>query len=339
MLVAKAHVCDPTTHARGRARPDLKLLSYLALLLCLVSYFSQSGRLQDDRPGANRRLIWLQTSHKVGSMLVAHVLNGMEENGFAALPFYSDTKQWQGFPRHTLVSVEEGLAVERGFFWMAYYYVGAEFQQRRLSRMNWRVIHVIRDPLEIIISAFLYHTKVARLHSELGVNQTYEPWLNETRVQCDLISKLASDLYKYPTSWLTFLTNVDRNTAFKAQFEVTAADTIEPMADFYLATHGSDSTLTIRFEWLVSNFEFTFRELVRFVGIDSHADAETALSWARRSQEETARGHKTPPEDKEALRTIVREDLVLCRRINFFRRLLKYSQQEDCVCKFGQGPG
>jgi hypothetical protein len=254
--------------------------------------------------------VLLLTHHKTGSMLMAGILDA-KTCGTA-------------FHGTTIDKIIHGLRTYNGICWLRDLILsphGTPIQNKvlLLKRMHWRIIHMMRDPLEMVVSAYVYH-KVASPIAR-------EPWLNVTQRGCSHMAQLTGTLH--PTSWRSYLRHADERTGLSAQYEMTMEQGIHPMTELFLATRDSSFVLHVRLEQLLQQFNTTLSTAFRFIGV-STSEFEHSIERAHRTRRTTV-NHISPTESKPRLRQIITQDLSLCSRLVFFQRLLQY-RTSVCTC-------
>jgi len=224
------------------------------------------------------------------------------------------------------VNVGQCVNLESGICWLREINAAQMAMSRRTQV---KLVHVIRDPKEMVVSSLVYHRYDARLHPP----GAYEPWLNKSLSFFKPCSALHALLQESPG--LTWYDRVRKSALAKAlrdQAELTLTDTIQNMAGVYVSTHNLDNVLTIRLEDVVLNFDQVFLRLFTFIGLPHIQDALLYAALFRKSNSASPlRYHISDQTQKPVLRAMLASDVLVCKRIAFMQQLCDYDVMQ-CAC-------
>lgn len=171
---------------------------------------------------------------------------------------------------------------------------------------NYRFVHAVRDPLEVVLSGYLYHLR------------TTERWANRPESRWN------------GTTYRAYLNALSLEEGLRAEVRHSARDNLKTMPRLFDRTARRPCTLTLRFEDFATDWEATLGSLWDLLGVTR--PAELAL-LARVSEKHNVYRHNntrgshvssTSTDRRAAMRELIRRSPDAIARIRSVRRKLGY---------------
>lgn len=199
-------------------------------------------------------------------------------------------------------------------------------------------VHSIRDPMEVVVSAYQYH-KHALVEQEPWLNVTLgspeeDRWTKACPAMLGGLEKIRAS--SPPKRYQEYLQSVSTREGLLVEFEHSIAQTIAEMVGIYLGGVSDANTITLRLEDVSRDFNGTMERLFGFLG-ETHEQrlADVALASQfdlRLHPNNPAAGvswnHVSTASDKPALRAVLASSDA-CLQIAELQKKLGY---EPVVC-------
>ena len=172
---------------------------------------------------------------------------------------------------------------------------------------DYRMVHVVRDPVEVLISGYLYHRRLP----------LDERWL--FRPAPELGGR----------SYADHLENAAPSRAMMAEVG-TADDELRMLVLAYRDVERDPRAMNVQLENFFDDFDGTVRRVLRFLLFDeadipAMAEAAKAFDVRRWSDEELRDNeHFTQAEDREPYRRVIREEPFLNKTMSYMRYAMGY---------------
>ena len=172
---------------------------------------------------------------------------------------------------------------------------------------DYRMVHVVRDPVEVLISGYLYHRRLP----------LDERWL--FRPAPELGGR----------SYADHLENAAPSRAMMAEMG-TADDELRMLVLAYRDVERDPRAMNVQLENFFGDFDGTVRRVLRFLLFDeadipAMAEAAKAFDVRRWSDEELRDNeHFTQAEDREPYRRVIREEPFLNKTMSYMRYAMGY---------------
>mmetsp|Transcript_38931 Transcript_38931/g.64658 ORF Transcript_38931/g.64658 Transcript_38931/m.64658 type:complete len:318 (+) Transcript_38931:57-1010(+) len=263
---------------------------------------------------ANSRII-IGAHHKAGTM-ATHVFfeHWAMRNG----------KSWQWFWLQCPASCSNS-AAEMCF----QHDVHVAQMQTELPRMYSRFVHVVRDPLEMILSAYQYHVlNRQELH---WFNTSLENRFNQIPERCYLTRWRTAGV---PPSvpYFEFVRAAGRRAGLLQLAQDVLDGFIADMDEVARQTSGCAWVYVLREEDFVTQDPAEVAKLLRFLGDDPAKvtqRAEQHLEWFQsigmNKIHQIGPHHESPVSEKDELRLIIAQDPIVCARTQASQRVHGYA--------------
>lgn len=238
--------------------------------------------------------ILIGTHHKTGTVLLRHIL-------LQVCPLLQWRCSIDNNPS-TCISSEQARI---GGMQLCFLQHGIRFKVQD-TKTPFRFVHVVRDPLEVVLSGYQYHLR------------TTERWA------------LRPDKRYNGTSYRAYLNSLPARDGLRAELKHSLKDALKTMPRLLNRTHASPCTLTVRLEDFERDWRGTTARLWDIFGVED-ASVATRLDRAiakhnvyQSAQPRYFNKHVANVTSRSAMRGIVRDTPDIYSKIQDVRRRLGY---------------
>lgn len=171
---------------------------------------------------------------------------------------------------------------------------------------NYRFVHAIRDPMEVVLSGYTYHLR------------TTEKWANRPEARWN------------GTTYRAYLNALSLEEGLLAEVRHSARDNLKTMPRLYERTGSRKCTYTVKFEDFATDWEGTLTQLWDLLGVTEPKDLALLTRVSEKHnvyRHNTTRGRhvsSTSASKRAAMRELLRRSPDAMARIREVRRKLGY---------------
>jgi hypothetical protein len=188
-----------------------------------------------------------------------------------------------------------------------------------------RFVHLVRDPVEMIVSAFLYHLQKPEDEMWwLTAPGLFEP---SERVIASLAKAGCQPNPRHPWTWLEILECLPPGDGIIAEGWKMIRDDIEPMAAVCGQVDcGQTSAFMLDIDEVVRDFDGSMVRLVNFLSVTDKTDQRVLMAVLEQTQKRALsnNSHVTNGKfDKEHLRDVLNRDTEISARLGYLRGMIQ----------------